>query len=95
MTRDSISADIKLFLEAGGHASVSESELARIPGFEVADVEAKESRQRLLANAHAIRLLKEEGYAAEYDCFTDDAACVCACHFDRVSARYSSWAAET
>ena len=51
MTRDSISADIKLFSEAGGDASVAEGELARIPGFGVAEA-GKESRQRqrLLAN---------------------------------------------
>jgi hypothetical protein len=52
-----------------------------------------QSRQRLLAIALAIRLLKEEGYAADYDEFTNDAAWVCAFHSDWASAKY--WAAET
>ena len=52
-----------------------------------------QSRQRLLAIARAIRLLKEEGYAADYDDFTNDAAWVCAYHSDWASAKY--WAAET
>jgi hypothetical protein len=51
------------------------------------------SRQRLLAIARAIRLLKEEGYAADYDDFTNDAASICAFHSDWASAKY--WAAET
>jgi hypothetical protein len=47
LTRDSVSTEIKLFLEAGGNASVSESELARIPGFEVADAETLELKKHV------------------------------------------------
>jgi hypothetical protein len=41
LTSDLIPADIKLFSEAEGDASVSKSELARIRGFEVTNAGAK------------------------------------------------------
>jgi hypothetical protein len=52
-----------------------------------------QSRNRLLAIARAIRLLQEEGYAADYDDFTNDAAWICAFHSDWASAKY--WATKT
>jgi hypothetical protein len=52
-----------------------------------------QGRQRLLAIARGIKLLKEEGYAADYDDFTNDAAWVCAYHSDWASTKY--WAAKT
>ena len=48
---------------------------------------------RLSALVRAIHLLQEEGYAADYDDFTNDAATICAFHSDWVSARY--WATKT
>ena len=51
------------------------------------------SHERLLAITHAIQLLKEEGYAADYNKFTNDAAWICAHHSDWASAKY--WATET
>jgi hypothetical protein len=52
-----------------------------------------QTRQRLLAIARAIHLLQEEGYAADYDDFTNDAAAICAYHSDWESAKY--WATKT
>jgi hypothetical protein len=49
--------------------------------------------KRLRAIARAIHLLQEEGYAADYDDFTNDAAWVCAYHSDWASAKY--WATKT
>ena len=46
--------------------------------------------QRLNTIAQAINLLKEEGYAADYDDFTNDAAIICAYHSDYESSKY--WA---
>jgi hypothetical protein len=52
-----------------------------------------QTRDRLLAIVRAIHLLEEEGYAADYDDFTIDAAAVCAYHSDWASAKY--WATKT
>jgi hypothetical protein len=51
------------------------------------------TRGRLQAIARAIHLLQEEGYFADYDDFTNDAAAICAYHSDWQSAKY--WATET
>jgi hypothetical protein len=51
------------------------------------------TRDRLSVIVRAIHLLQEEGYAADYDDFTNDAASVCAYHSDWDSARY--WATKT
>ena len=51
------------------------------------------TRGRLLAIVRAIHLLQEEGYAADYDDFTIDAAAICAFHSDWASAKY--WATKT
>jgi hypothetical protein len=51
------------------------------------------TRHRLLAIVRAIHLLEEEGYAADYDDFTNDAAGICAYHSDWASAKY--WATKT
>lgn len=48
---------------------------------------------RLRATVHAIRLMEQEGYDADADDFTRDAACICACHADWESVRY--WATKT
>jgi hypothetical protein len=53
----------------------------------------QQTRDRLLAIVRAIHLLEEEGYAADYDDFTRDAAAVCAYHSDWASAKY--WATKT
>ena len=53
----------------------------------------QKTRDRLLAIVHAIYLLEEEGYAADYDDFTIDAAAMCAYHSDWASAKY--WATKT
>jgi len=53
----------------------------------------QQTRNRLLAIVHAIHLLEEEGYAADYDDFTNDAAAICAYHSDWASAKY--WATKT
>jgi hypothetical protein len=52
-----------------------------------------QTRKRLLAIKRAICLLQEEGYAADYDDFTNDAAAICAFHSDWASAKY--WATKT
>lgn len=52
-----------------------------------------ETHDRLLAIVRAIHLLEEEGYAADYDDFTVDAAAICAFHSDWASAKY--WATKT
>ena len=52
-----------------------------------------QTRERLLAITRAIHLLQEEGYAADYDDFTNDAAAICAYHSDWASAKY--WATKT
>ncbi|KAF8972337.1 hypothetical protein BDZ97DRAFT_1021395 [Flammula alnicola] len=49
--------------------------------------------QRLTVIVEAIHLLKEEGYLADADDFTNDAGVVCAYHSDWVSAKY--WASLT
>jgi len=46
--------------------------------------------QRLNTIVQAINLLKDEGYAADYDDFTNDAAIICAYHSDYESSKY--WA---
>ncbi|EDR00320.1 uncharacterized protein LACBIDRAFT_334260 [Laccaria bicolor S238N-H82] len=46
--------------------------------------------QRLNTIVQAINLLEEEGYAADYDDFTNDAALICAYHSDYESSKY--WA---
>jgi len=51
------------------------------------------TRDRLLAIVQAVHLLEEEGYAADYDDFTNDAAAICAFHSDWASAKY--WATKT
>ncbi|KAH7928873.1 SET domain-containing protein [Leucogyrophana mollusca] len=48
---------------------------------------------RLHAIVRALRLLEEEGYAADADDFTNDAAKICSAHGDWASVRY--WAAKT
>jgi hypothetical protein len=48
---------------------------------------------RLMAMVRAINLLKEEGYAADADDFTNDAAGICACHSNWESVQY--WATKT
>ena len=53
----------------------------------------QQTRNRLLAIVRAIHLLEEEGYAADYDDFTKDAAAICAYHSDWASAKY--WATKT
>lgn len=53
----------------------------------------QKTRDRLLAIVRAIHLLEEEGYAADYDDFTVDAAAICAYHSDLASAKY--WATKT
>ena len=53
----------------------------------------QQTRDRLLVIVRAIHLLEEEGYAADYDDFTIDAAAVCAYHSDWASAKY--WATKT
>ena len=53
----------------------------------------QKTRSRLLAIVRAIHLLEEEGYAADYDDFTIDAAAICAYHSDWASAKY--WATKT
>lgn len=53
----------------------------------------QQTRNRLLAIVEAIHLLEEEGYAADYDDFTNDAAAICAYHSDWASAKY--WATKT
>ena len=53
----------------------------------------QQTRDRLLAIVQAIHLLEEEGYAADYDDFTIDAAAMCAYHSDWASAKY--WATKT
>ena len=52
-----------------------------------------QTRERLLAITRAIHLLQEEGYSADYDDFTNDAAVICAFHSDWASAKY--WATKT
>lgn len=52
-----------------------------------------QTRNRLLAVKRAIHLLEEEGYAADYDDFTNDAAAICGFHSDWASAKH--WAAKT
>jgi hypothetical protein len=52
-----------------------------------------ESVQRILAIVRALRLMQEEGYCADADDFTNDAAWVCAFHSDWKSAKY--WATKT
>ena len=52
-----------------------------------------QTRDRLLAIVRAIHLLEKEGYAADYDEFTVDAAAICAYHSDWASATY--WATKT
>jgi hypothetical protein len=52
-----------------------------------------QTADRLRAIVCAIRSLKEEGYAADADDFTNDAAGICACHADWESVRY--WATKT
>jgi len=47
-----------------------------------------QSFERLNAIVEGIRLLKEEGYLADTDNFTNDAGLVCAHHSDWVSAKY-------
>lgn len=53
----------------------------------------KQGIQRLNVIVEAIHLLKEEGYLADADDFTNDAGIVCAYHSDWVSAKY--WAGLT
>jgi hypothetical protein len=53
----------------------------------------QKTRDRLLAIVRAIHLLEKEGYAADYDDFTIDAAAICAYHSDWASAKY--WATKT
>ena len=53
----------------------------------------EQAPNRLSAIVHAIHLLEEEGYAADYDDFTNDAAAICAHHSDWASAKY--WATKT
>ena len=53
----------------------------------------QETRHRLITIVRAIHLLEEEGYAADYDDFTLDAAAICAYHSDWASAKY--WATKT
>jgi hypothetical protein len=52
-----------------------------------------QTADRLTVIIRAIRLLKEEGYPADADDFTNDAAVICACHGDWESVRY--WATKT
>jgi len=52
-----------------------------------------QTADRLKAIVRAVNLLKEEGYAADADDFTNDAAAICACHADWESAQY--WATKT
>ena len=52
-----------------------------------------QTADRLTAIIRAIRLLEEEGYPADADDFTNDAAAICACHGDWESVRY--WATKT
>lgn len=51
------------------------------------------TQSRLHAIVRAIHLLEEEGYSADYDDFTNDAAVICAFHSDWPSAKY--WATKT
>jgi len=53
----------------------------------------QETHHRLLAIVQAIHLLEKEGYTADYDDFTNDAAAICAFHSDWASAKY--WATKT
>ncbi|KAF7972103.1 hypothetical protein HWV62_18926 [Athelia sp. TMB] len=52
-----------------------------------------QTTNRLQAIARAIHLLEEEGYAADADDFTNDAAAICACYSDWASVKY--WATKT
>jgi hypothetical protein len=52
-----------------------------------------ESSRRILASVRALRLMREEGYCADADDFTNDAAWTCAFHSDWKSAKY--WATKT
>ncbi|KAL6299885.1 hypothetical protein BKA93DRAFT_819723 [Sparassis latifolia] len=52
-----------------------------------------QTADRLRAIVRAVRLLDEEGYAADADDFTIDAAGICACHSDWASVEY--WAMKT
>jgi hypothetical protein len=49
-----------------------------------------QSKKRLTEIARAIHILQEEGYMADHDDFTNDAAVICAFHSDWASAEY--WA---
>jgi len=50
----------------------------------------QQTAARLRAIVRALHLLKEEGYAADADDFTNDAAAICAGHSDWESVQY--WA---
>jgi hypothetical protein len=52
-----------------------------------------QTADRLRAIVHAVHLLEEEGYAADKDDFTNDAATICASHADWESVEY--WATKT
>jgi hypothetical protein len=52
-----------------------------------------QTADRLNAIVRAVHLLEEEGYAADKDDFTNDAATICACHADWESVQY--WATKT
>jgi hypothetical protein len=52
-----------------------------------------QTADRLTAIIRAIHLLEEEGYPADADDFTDDAAALCACYGDWKSVKY--WATKT
>ncbi|KIM76903.1 hypothetical protein PILCRDRAFT_77327, partial [Piloderma croceum F 1598] len=52
-----------------------------------------QTADRLGAIVHTVHLLKEEGYAADKDDFTNDAAAICACHADWESVQY--WVTKT
>ena len=87
LTHDSIPADIELFSEAGGDASVSKSELARIRGFEVTKAGAKGLGVFALQDFYrgdlviaeaplfSIRRVRVEGHGGiQYRCGTIEAA---------------------
>jgi hypothetical protein len=59
----------------------------------VPSFQENQTKQMLLAITRGIHLLQEEGYVADYDDFTNDAAARCAFHSDWVSAKY--WATKT
>jgi len=53
----------------------------------------RQTTDRLRAIVRALRLLEEEGYCADSDDFTNDAATICACYSDWESTKY--WATKT